>query len=108
MIVLQDSINNIDKQNISKFYYQEHNLKWIDEDESEKDGEANLNNIDHITKATLEEMRKEDALNKAKINEVCNVDEIHKVKKAATDKFNSATYSTGRVAAGKNEILFFI
>ena len=101
VITLQEPTNNIEKQNISKFHYQENNLKW-NEQEQDKDGKANLKSINQIMKAALQEMEKEGTLSSAKINKdylTSVVDDMHTVKNAATDRFNSAIYSTGQVAA---------
>lgn len=98
VITLQEPTNNLEKQNISKFYYVQNNLK-LDDDLADKDNKANLNSINQIMKATLEEMKKEE--NESKINKeylVSEIDEVHK-NTAATDKFNSAIYSTGAAAA---------
>ena len=101
VITLQESTNSIERQNISKFYYQVNNLKWNDDESGDaKDGKANLNNINQIMKVTLEEMSKVDK-SETKINKeylTNKIDDVHK-RTVASDKFNAANYSTGSVGA---------
>lgn len=101
VITLQEPTNNIERQNISNFYYLQNGLRWNDTEEIADKGKANLNSINQIMQATLEEMKKEDNKNESKTNKELmssEVDETYR-RTAATDKFNSAIYSTGAVGA---------
>lgn len=102
VITLQEPTNNIEKQNISKFYYLQNSLKWNDDEATDKDGKANLNmaSMNQIMSATLKEMKEKEE-NESKTNKELmssEIDEVHR-RTAATDKFNAANYSTGAVGA---------
>lgn len=101
MIVLQEP-SNLDRQNLSKFYYLINKLTWMDQDElaDSKDGKANLKSMNHTLAATLEEMNKEEE-KAAKANKELYkgyLGEEFKTKEAATDQFNKAIYSTGNLS----------
>lgn len=91
LITIQDPMN-IEKQNATLFYHFKNQLKWADEEDGD-DPSRNINKLDYVTKATLEELKK----SQEKSSSISS-DSV-KLKKAATDKFNCASYSTGRAAA---------
>lgn len=104
IITLQEP-SNFEKQDVSKFYYQIHGLKW-DEDEAEenqgdkvKASTSNIKNVNQIMKAALVEMESSECV-------LAKADYFYKEPKSVSssngitlDRFNSASYSTGKVAA---------
>ena len=93
IIVLQDP-KDIDKFNVCNFYHIKNQMRLIDE---EGDSKTNLRNINNETRLTLEELSKNEEINKKEVKEA---NQSEKVTKVAADQFNSAHYSTGMVAAG--------
>jgi peptidyl-prolyl cis-trans isomerase-like protein 2 len=102
VITLQEP-SCFEKQDVSKFHYQVNALKWDEEEEAEADGKprSNVKNMNQIMKAAMDEMQ----------NSECSLakgDFFYKEPTAGSssgpagvtlDRFNSATYSTGKVAA---------
>nr|CAD7452971.1 unnamed protein product [Timema tahoe] len=87
LITIQDP-NNVNKFNLSKFHHIKNNLK-VEDDVVDKDGSANLKTVSSETRDILEELNREYKEPEVKLEE-----------KKVADKFNSAHYSTGAVAAG--------
>nr|CAD7399038.1 unnamed protein product [Timema cristinae] len=87
LITIQDP-NNVNKFNLSKFHHIKNNLK-VEDDVVDKDGSANLKTVSSETRDILEELNREYKAPEVKLEE-----------KKVADKFNSAHYSTGAVAAG--------
>ncbi|KAL4223912.1 RING-type E3 ubiquitin-protein ligase ppil2 [Mactra antiquata] len=88
LITMQDP-TNLEKFNIQKFYYVKNNLKAGEEDENVlKDGKQRLKTINAETKAVLETLEKEYVAPEKKVEQ-----------RKVADRFNSAHYSTGAVAA---------
>lgn len=89
IITIQDP-TNLDKFNLQAFYHLKHNLKVEDEEEvlARKDPRNKLNAINAETRDALNELDRE-----------YKAPEKTEAPKKVADKFNAATYSTGRVAA---------
>lgn len=83
VITIQDP-NNLDKFNINTFYHIKNNLSAA---KGDKDN-SKIKTVSSMTKSVLDELEK---TYKAPVKE--------ETSKVAADKFNSAHYSTGRVAA---------
>ncbi|PVD31595.1 hypothetical protein C0Q70_07010 [Pomacea canaliculata] len=92
IITIQDPLN-LEKFNIQSFYHIRKNLKLLDEEEEQakKDPRYRLRLINNEAKSALEELERE-----YKPSPYLGIKE-EKAPKA--DKFNAASYSTGRVAA---------
>jgi peptidyl-prolyl cis-trans isomerase-like 2 len=90
IITIQDP-NHLEKFDISKFYYIQNNLKVETEEEiaMRKDPKARIQKMSIETKEILEEL---ESTYKEK-------EETVTIEKKKLDKFNAASYSTGRVAA---------
>lgn len=88
IIVLQDPVN-LQKFNIEKFHHVKNNHKLKDDSEGPSGGESNLKHINKEARAVLDELKDY----KTVTNEVAQ-------EKKVADKFNTAHYSTGAVAAG--------
>ncbi|XP_053375237.1 RING-type E3 ubiquitin-protein ligase PPIL2-like [Mercenaria mercenaria] len=89
LITVQDP-SNLDKFNIQKFYYIKNNLKAGEEDEDAayKDGKSRLKTVNAETQDILETLERE-----------YQAPEKKPENKKKADRFNSAHYSTGAVAA---------
>lgn len=87
---------NLDRFNVANFFHVKNQLKWIDEEEDEEDNSnKNLRVINSETRATLDELNKNQ-----ETKEATSKQEKVEVAQTKADKFNSANYSTGMVAAG--------
>ncbi|XP_013411955.2 peptidyl-prolyl cis-trans isomerase-like 2 [Lingula anatina] len=89
IITIQDP-TNLDKFNLANFYHLKNNVKVEDEDEvlARKDPKFHLKSINAETRDVLNTLDKE-----------YKAPEKTVVEKKVADKFNAASYSTGRVAA---------
>lgn len=93
IIVLQDP-KDINKFNVNNFYHIKNQMRLIEEDED--DSKLNLRNVNNETRLTLEELSKNEELNRKEVKKTEKSTEA----KVIADQFNSAHYSTGMVAAG--------
>ena len=109
IITLQET-SNFERQDVSRFHYQMHHLKWEEEDDGEDDGSRgkrpsnstvpkNVKSVNQIMRAALDEMATSD-------NPLAKGDFFYREEEPQAsgsavhlDRFNSANYSTGRVAA---------
>ncbi|RWS03992.1 Peptidyl-prolyl cis-trans isomerase-like 2 [Dinothrombium tinctorium] len=95
IIVIQEPMD-AEKRNAATFYHIINKLKWNEEEEEEKESASQkLKSMDHITKQTLEELNKISGESAKSVT-------TEKSSLSATskpDKFNTATYSTGKAAA---------
>ncbi|RWS29326.1 Peptidyl-prolyl cis-trans isomerase-like 2, partial [Leptotrombidium deliense] len=94
VIVIQEPMD-AERKNAANFYHVKNKLKWVDEEEEANDGlSKNLKSMNNITRTTLQELSKTSDIT-AKKDE--SKSEATQSKKP--DKFNVATYSTGKAAA---------
>lgn len=111
VIILQDPMQT-DRISPGDFHHFKHNLKWIDEEEDSTasgSGESHhrIKKMDHVTKETLKELEKtfekstQPSASSSSSSSVSNsVASTSKNNNSNTgDQFNTATYSTGKVAA---------
>ncbi|XP_054153558.1 RING-type E3 ubiquitin-protein ligase PPIL2-like [Oppia nitens] len=97
IITIQDP-KDISKFNITNFYHIRNQLSLVDSDDEDKK-DSKLRFVNNETKATLKELSELEEKTKKKSDK--NLDKSKDTKAVAVkgDKFNSAHYSTGAVAA---------
>lgn len=112
VIILQDPMQT-DRISPADFYHFKHHLKWIDEEEdqtSSASGESHhrIKKMDHVTRATLKELDEtfqKSARPSTSTSTSTSTSSSSSSSTASTSKnntvdhFNTATHSTGKVAA---------